>query len=261
VQDLEVAIIQDALDWHDPAANRRRFDEHLRHLPPADVIVLPEMFTTGFTMAAAEYAEPMDGLTVAWMQEHARSLDAVVCGSLIVRETRFGEERYFNRLVWATPDGTLTHYDKRHLFRHAGETEHYTAGAERVVVEHRGWRIAPMVCYDLRFPVWSRHSHDCDALVYVANWPAPRHGAWEALLRARAIENQCYVIGVNRSGPDGNGLDYRGGSAVVDFLGATLRDCGREPCATTCVLSRDGLRTFRRDYPFHLDADTFRLSD
>lgn len=261
MQDLEVAIIQDELDWHEPAANRRRFDEHLRHLPPADVVVLPEMFTTGFTMAAEEHAESMDGLTVAWMQEHARALDAVVCGSLIITETRYGEPRYFNRLIWATPEGTVTHYDKRHLFRYAGETEHYTAGTERVVVEHRGWRIAPMVCYDLRFPVWSRHSHDCDALIYVANWPAPRHSAWETLLRARAIENQCYVVGVNRTGTDGKGLDYRGGSAVVDFLGATLRDCGQAACVTTGILSREGLRTFRKDYPFHLDADTFRLSD
>jgi len=217
VQDLEIAIIQDELDWHDPAANRRRFDEHLRHLPPADLIVLPEMFTTGFTMAAADHAEPMDGLTVAWMQEHARSREAVICGSLIVRETRFGEAR--------------------------------------------GWRIAPMVCYDLRFPVWSRHCHDCDALIYVANWPASRHFAWETLLRARAIENQCYVIGVNRAGRDGNGLDYRGGSAAVDFLGATLTGCGEPPCVTTTVLSLEALRTFRRNYPFHLDADTFRLSD
>ncbi len=261
MQDLEVAIIQDELDWHDPAANRRRFDEHLRHLPPADLIVLPEMFTTGFTMAAAEHAETMDGLTLAWMQEHARSRDAVICGSLIIRETRFGAARYFNRLIWATPEGTVTHYDKRHLFRHAGETEHYAAGSERVVVEHRGWRIAPMICYDLRFPVWSRRRNDCDALVYVANWPAARHFAWETLLRARAIENQCYVIGVNRAGRDGNGLDYRGGSAAVDFLGAALRDCGDAPCATTTLLSLEALRTFRRDYPFHLDADTFRLAD
>jgi len=261
VQDLEIAIIQDELDWQDPAANRRRFEAHLRHLPPADVVVLPEMFTTGFTMAAAEHAEPMDGLTVAWMQEHARSLDAVICGSVIITETRFGEPRYFNRLIWATPDGTVTHYDKRHLFRYAGETDYYTPGAERVVLEHRGWRIAPMICYDLRFPVWSRHSHDCDVLIYVANWPAPRHSAWQALLRARAIENQCYVIGVNRIGEDGNGLDHRGGSASIDFLGATLRDCGREACATTSMLALEGLRNFRRDYPFHLDADTFHLSD
>lgn len=261
MQDLEVAIIQDELDWHDPAANRRRFDEHLRYLPPADLVVLPEMFTTGFTMAAEAQAESMDGLTVAWMLEHARALDAVVCGSLIVGERRGEGMHYYNRLIWATPEGSVTRYDKRHLFRHAGETGHYTAGTERVVVEHRGWRIAPMICYDLRFPVWSRHSHDCDALVYVANWPAPRHAAWETLLRARAIENQCYAIGVNRVGRDGNGLDYRGGSAVIGFLGETLADCADAPKSVLATLSREPLREFRREFPFHLDADPYSLSD
>ncbi len=261
MQDLEVALIQDELDWHDPESNRRRFDERLRHLPPADLIVLPEMFTTGFTMAATENAETMDGLTVAWMLEHARARDAVLCGSLIIRRHRGDGDRYYNRLVWAAPDGNVVSYDKRHLFRHAGEHEHYTAGTDRVVVEHRGWRIAPMICYDLRFPVWSRHRHDCDVLLYVANWPSPRHAAWETLLRARAIENQCYTIGVNRTGRDGNGLDYRGGSAAVGFLGDTLADCGSAPHVATTILSRERLREFRRDYPFHLDADPFDLSD
>jgi omega-amidase len=261
MQDLEVALIQDELDWQDPESNRRRFDEHLRHLPPADLIVLPEMFTTGFTMEAEAHAESMDGLTVAWMLEHARALDAVLCGSLIIRRHLGDGDHYYNRLIWATPDGNVVSYDKRHLFRHAGEHEHYTPGTDRVVVEHRGWRIAPMICYDLRFPVWSRHCHDCDALVYVANWPAARHGAWEALLRARAIENQCYVIGVNRTGRDGNALEYRGGSAVAGFLGDTLLDCGGNPRTARTILSLQDLRDFRRDYPFHLDADPFRLSD
>lgn len=261
MQDLEVVIIQDELVWQDPVANRSRFDDHLNHMPPADLVVLPEMFTTGFTMAAEVYAETMDGHTVAWMLEHARRLRAVVCGSLIIRERLGDGEHFFNRLIWAMPDGATISYDKRHLFRHAGETEHYTPGVDRMVMEHRGWRIAPMICYDLRFPVWSRHSHDCDALLYVANWPAPRHAAWETLLRARAIENQCYVIGVNRVGSDENGLEYRGGSAVVDFLGEPLADCGSGSQLVTANLSRDRLRIFRRDFPFHLDADPFDLSD
>ena len=261
MQDLVVAVVQDGLVWHDPAGNRRRFGERLRHLPPTDLVVLPEMFTTGFTMAAAEHAESMDGATVSWMLEHAQRLRAVVCGSLIVRERAHGRERFFNRLVWATPAGATVHYDKRHLFRYAGETERYTRGDERVVVEHCGWRIAPMICYDLRFPVWSRHAHDCDALLYVANWPAARHTAWSTLLRARAIENQCYVIGVNRVGTDGEGRDYRGGSAVVDYLGDTMADCADGPRTANLALSRERLRSFRSRYPFHLDADRFNLSD
>lgn len=261
MQDLEVTLIQDELDWQDPVANRRRFDEHLRHLTPTDVVVLPEMFTTGFTMAAADYAETMDGLTVAWMLEHARRLDAVVCGSLIIRERLGDGEHYFNRLIWAMPDGGTVSYDKRHLFRHAGETEHYTAGGDRVVVEHRGWRIAPMICYDLRFPVWSRHAHDSDVLLYVANWPAPRHTAWEALLKARAIENQCYAVGVNRIGTDANGLDYRGGSAVYGYLGAAVTDCGDRREVANALLSCERLRDFRSTYPFQLDADRFDLTN
>ncbi len=261
MQDLEVTLIQDELEWQDPVANRQRFDEYLHHLPPTDVVVLPEMFTTGFTMAAADNAETMDGLTVAWMLEHARRLDAVVCGSLIIRERLGDGEHYFNRLIWAMPDGVTVSYDKRHLFRHAGETEHYTAGSDRVVVEHRGWRIAPMICYDLRFPVWSRHAHDCDVLLYVANWPAPRHAAWEALLKARAIENQCYAVGVNRIGTDAKGLDYRGGTAVYDYLGAPMTHCGERREVANALLSWDGLRDFRSTYPFQLDADRFDLTN
>ena len=180
------------------------------------------MFSTGFSMDAAALAEDMDGPTIGWMREEAAAMGCVLAGSLIVREGG----RHFNRLVWARPDGTLAHYDKRHLFRMAGEQQHYAAGDRRLVVEIKGWRVCPMVCYDLRFPVWSRNRGDYDLLLYVANWPARRAHAWSALLRARAIENLSYVVGVNRIGRDGNGTSYAGDSVALDFLGQPLSSEG-----------------------------------
>lgn len=253
---LRVTVIQTALAWHDPEANRRRLATHLRGLAGhTDLVVLPEMFSTGFTMAAEALAETMDGPTVGWMREEAAALGCVITGSLIVRE----DGRHFNRLVWARPDGSLAHYDKRHLFRMAKEQEHYAPGARRIVVEIKGWRVCPLVCYDLRFPVWSRNRGDYDALVYVANWPARRAQAWSALLRARAIENLSYVVGVNRIGTDGNGASYAGDSVVLDFLGQSLSSEGGGDRVETTVLGLESLQAWRENFPAHLDADEFVL--
>jgi omega-amidase len=253
---LRVTMIQADLAWQDPIANRRELAAHFRGLAGhTDLIVLPEMFTTGFSMDAAALAEPMDGATIGWLREEAAAVGCAITGSLIVAEGG----RHYNRLLWATPDGGLTQYDKRHLFRMAREHEHFAAGSERVTVELKGWRICPLVCYDLRFPVWSRNRDDYDVLLYVANWPSRRRTAWSTLLRARAIENVCYVVGVNRVGKDGNGASYAGDSVALDFLGQVLGGDRGGDSVETVVLDRESLATFRRDFPVHLDADDFVL--
>ncbi|MFO1408409.1 MAG: amidohydrolase [Steroidobacteraceae bacterium] len=254
---LRVTLVQSDLAWQDPEANRRRLASHFRGLAGhTDLIVLPEMFSTGFTMEAAAHAETMDGPTVGWIREEAAATGCAITGSVVIRD---GESCY-NRLLWARPDGTLAHYDKRHLFRMAGEHQHYAAGASRLVVEHRGWRICPLVCYDLRFPVWSRSRGDYDLLVYVANWPARRAHAWAALLRARAIENLSYVAAVNRIGRDGNGATYAGDSVVLDFLGQPISSEGGGDRVETAVLDLESLRAYRTSFPAHLDADRFELA-
>jgi predicted amidohydrolase len=213
------------------------------------------MFSTGFSMDAETLAEDMDGPTIGWMREEAAALGCVVTGSLIVRDA----ERCFNRLVWARPDGSLEHYDKRHLFRMASEQRHYAAGGRRLVVEVKGWRVCPMICYDLRFPVWSRARNDYDALLYVANWPQRRAHAWTTLLKARAIENLCYVIGVNRVGKDGNGATYAGDSVALDFLGQPLSSEGGGERVETAVLDLESLQAYRQGFPALLDADRFEI--
>lgn len=253
---LRVTLIQADLAWQDPSANRSLFASHFRGLVGhTDLIVLPEMFTTGFSMDAAALAETMDGPTVEWMREEAVSLGCAITGSVIIRDG----DRHCNRLLWVTADGQLQHYDKRHLFRMAKEQEHYAAGESRLVVRLKGWRICPLVCYDLRFPVWSRNRGDYDLLLYVANWPGRRSMAWKTLLRARAIENIAYVVGVNRIGKDGNGATYLGESAAIDFLGKVLAGDRGGDFVETVVLDRESLDAFRRDFPAHLDADDFSL--
>jgi predicted amidohydrolase len=254
---LRVTLVQSELDWQDPAANRRRLAGHFRGLAGhTDVIVLPEMFSTGFTMDAQAMAEAMDGPTVGWMREEAAAMGSVITGSLIVRD----DGRHYNRLLWARPDGTLEHYDKRHLFRMAGEDRHFAAGQRRAIFEFKGWRVCPMVCYDLRFPVFSRNLGDYDMLLYVANWPARRAHAWSALLRARAIENVSYVVGVNRIGRDGNGATYAGDSVALDFMGQALSSEGGGDRVETAVLDMESLRSWRESFPAHLDADAFALT-
>ena len=253
---LRVTLVQTELQWQDPTGNRHRLAAHFRGLlGHTDLVVLPEMFSTGFSMDAAALAEDMDGPTVGWMREEAAALGCVVTGSLIVREA--GHCR--NRLIWARPDGTVEHYDKRHLFRVAGEQDHYAAGTRRLVVDLKGWRVCPMICYDLRFPVWSRNRDDYDLLLYVANWPQRRAHAWSTLLRARAIENLSYVVGVNRIGKDGNGASYSGDSVALDYLGQPLSSEGGGDRVETAVLDLESLQSYRASFPAHLDADRFEL--
>jgi len=253
---LSVTIVQSELHWHDPAQNLKHFSGLLAELDKAtDLVVLPEMFSTGFTMHAEAHAERMDGRAVSWMRETAGKLGTAVCGSLIIEE----DGRFFNRFLLMRADGKVEFYDKRHLFRLAGEHEHYAAGPAVRTLELKGWRLRPMVCYDLRFPVWSRNRNDYDLLVYVANWPDRRHQAWETLLRARAIENLAFVAGVNRIGTDGNDIRYVGGSAVIDYLGNYLASPGEAPGIFSATLDMEGLLAFREKFPFYLDADTFTI--
>ncbi len=255
---LTITIVQEDLHWHDAAANRDAFARAIDTLrDDTDLIVLPEMFSTGFTMDAPGNSESMDGPTVNWLREQSAQSGKAICGSLIIEEAG----AYYNRFLFACPDGELHTYDKRHLFRLADEHEHYAAGTERVVFTYRGVRICPQVCYDLRFPVWSRNRGDYDLLIYVANWPDRRHHAWATLIRARAIENQCFVAAVNRTGTDGNSLPYKGGSAIIDYLGEELVDLGDRVAAGTATVDLNAMRTFRERFPFHKDADEFTLAD
>lgn len=255
--DLELALIQTTLAWHDPAANREHFQALLEQARGADLVILPEMFSTGFSMESAELAEPEDGPTSIWLREQAQRIDAVICGSLIIQAA---DGSYRNRLLWARPDGTLAHYDKRHLFRMAGEHKHYSAGGERVVLQLKGWRVRPLICYDLRFPVWSRDAGGTDLLLYTANWPGARRQHWNRLLPARAIENLCYVAAVNRVGEDGKGHTYSGDSQVLDFQGETLLAAGAGDGVFRSTLAAAELQAYRQRFPAHLDADDFSLT-
>nr|WP_298718574.1 amidohydrolase [uncultured Steroidobacter sp.] len=257
---LHVTLIQTDLVWHDPEANRRRLQERCGGLAgQTDLIVLPEMFTTGFTMAPESVAEPANGPTVTWMREQAAKLGAVITGSIATRDG----DGYYNRLVWMRPDGTHETYDKRHLFRMAHEQDHYSPGTRRLVVELKGFKILPLVCYDLRFPVWSRNKIGTDGgydvLLYVANWPERRRHPWQTLLKARAIENLSYCIGVNRVGKDGTGIDYTGDSAAIDYLGQPMTPASEQEFVTTVTLDKTALDGFRAKFPAYLDADEFQL--
>jgi predicted amidohydrolase len=253
---LDVTIVQSDLHWHDAPRNRENFAAVIEALEgPTDLIVLPEMFTTGFSMDAPALAEQMDGDTVRWMQDTAAIKNSAICGSLIISE----RDRFFNRFICAKPDGTITSYDKRHLFRLADEHNHYSHGNSIQTFELKGFRICPMICYDLRFPAWSRNRGSYDLLLYVANWPSKRHNAWATLLRARAIENLSYVAGVNRVGRDGNNLPYIGGSATIDYLGTDLADLGEREGTATATLDLVELQRFRERFAFHKDADEFSI--
>lgn len=253
---MNVLLVQAQLRWKDPARNR----EHLESLlsPAAgdcDLAVLPETFTTGFLGDTDLPEEGMDGSTVAWMRELSARHGCALAGSAVIVE---GARRY-NRLLFVTPDGSVSHYDKRHLFSYAGENRRYTAGVQRVNVDYRGWRINLQVCYDLRFPVWCRHRGDYDLLLLVANWPAKRVGHWSTLLEARAIENQCWVVGVNRVGADGNGLQYPGRSVVHDPMGLRVADLGDAEGCRLAELDLDMVRRVRSEFAFQADADVFTL--
>jgi predicted amidohydrolase len=255
---FRVTLAQQPLAWRDPAANRAHFAAALAPLcGTTDLVVLPEMFTSGFTMEPERFAEPADGETRDWLLAQARELDAAIGGSVAVND----RGRYFNRFMLATPDGDLYAYDKRHLFRMAGEHRHYSAGGHALIIEFRGLRLCPLVCYDLRFPVWSRRRPelDYDLVIYSANWPAARRHAWTSLLRARAIENQAYCAGVNRVGDDGQGISHLGDSVVLDFLGMPLLELGGDARIATVPIDPDAVRGSRDKFPAHLDADPFTL--
>ena len=256
MQDLNASLIQCQLAWESPQDNRQQFAEIIQDIPgTTDLIVLPEMFTTGFSMNALANAEEPGGATEQWLRDIARRHNCAVTGSIAV--TTGGQ--VFNRMLFATP-GNLSIYDKRHLFRMAGEHKRYAPGDERVIVEWRDWRINLQVCYDLRFPVFSRNRNDYDMLIYVANWPAPRAAHWRALLIARAIENQAAVIGVNRIGSDANGLDYSGDSLAVAPDGKLLADMRDEARVDQVCFDAAHLLTYREKFPCHMDADAFNLA-
>ena len=262
MNDLTITLVQTALTWHDPAANCQHLAAQLAAALPGpgitDLIVLPEMFTTGFTMDATQ-AELADGPTLAWLRSQAARYQAVVTGSVLLTEGG----HYYNRLLWVRPDGSFGQYDKRHLFRLAGEHAVYTAGTAPLVEEWRGWRIRPLICYDLRFPVWSRNraAAPYDLLLYVANWPAVRRHPWQALLPARAIENLAYTAGVNRLGTDQNGHHYAGDSVVLDMRGELLAQAHDQAVVLTHTLSAAALHQFRAKFAALLDADEFTLGE
>jgi omega-amidase len=258
---LTITTIQADLAWEDKATNLRRFGEKIDSLKEgAELIVLPEMFSTGFSMNPQALAEKMDGPTIAWMKRTAAQKKAILTGSIIIEE----EGHYFNRLIWMLPNGQYGCYDKRHRFAYAGEHDKYSAGNKRLIASVKGWKINLLVCYDLRFPVWSRQQDsstapEYDLIIYVANWPERRIHAWKTLLQARAIENQSYVVGLNRVGNDGNNIWHSGDSMIVDPLGEALYQGPKEEDIFTCTLRKEKLEETRTRFPFWRDADRFSI--
>ena len=257
MQDLTIALIQAELIWENPTQNRLHFSKKIAEITErVDLIVLPEMFTTGFTMNPYVVAETMHGETILWLQKLAQEKKCAITGSLIIKE----DKQYYNRLVFVFPTGEIKTYDKRHTFTLAGEDKVYTAGKEKLLVAYKGWKICPLVCYDLRFPVWARNVENYDLLLYVANWPKPRISAWDALLKARAIENMSYCVGVNRVGKDVNNYEYVGHSAVYDSLGNCISNIPASVEAVGIVtLNAEHLKGTREKLQFLSDRDSFSL--
>ncbi|MDR1055145.1 MAG: amidohydrolase [Prevotellaceae bacterium] len=255
--ELTVSLIQYDIAWENANINLSKLEKFFEKIPEnTDLIILPEMFTSGFTMAPFHVAETMHGNTVTWMREKAIALKKAITGSIIIKEG----DKYYNRLIFATPNGMLHYYDKRHLFSHSGENEHYTAGKKRLIVDYLGWRICPLICYDLRFPVWSANRNDYDLLIYVANWPQKRHNVWEILPYARAIENQCYAAVVNRINDDNQGYPHSGFSRTIDYNGKIINvaSTNHEEIITS-TLSFEKLHEFRKKFDFIADADPFGI--
>jgi omega-amidase len=262
MQDLKVSIIQSDLHWEDIGANLAMFEEKIWQIGPTDVIVLPEMFTTGFSMNARKLGEMMNMRTFKWMKQMADQTGALILGSYIANV----HDRFYNRLLWMEPGGNFKTYDKRHLFRMADEHQVYSSGESLLIGHWKGWRICPLICYDLRFPVWSRNRWNAslkkpsyDVLIYVANWPQVRITAWETLLRARAIENLAYTIGVNRVGIDGNGVEHNGSSAVISPKGEAIFALDEGEAIKTVELNAHSLQAYRDRFPAFLDADDFSI--
>lgn len=264
MQNLNLTIVQSNLVWKNPQQNRDSFAANIRtQAVPSDLIVLPEMFTTGFSMDAAELAEEPNGATTYWMAAMAKETQAVITGSVITKENN----NYYNRLIWMRPDGSFDTYDKRHLFRMANEQQHYSPGNIPLITEIKGWKIRPIICYDLRFPVWCRNkynhaanTYDYDCLICVANWPEVRSYPWKTLLLARAMENLSYCVGVNRIGPDGNHIPHSGDSVVLNPRGEKISNTApHQELVETVVLSAAELNEWRRRFPAGMDADEFDI--
>lgn len=260
MQTLHFTLIQTNLFWEDRKANLAMLEKKILGITEkTEIVVLPEMFSTGFSMQPKLLAETMQGETISWMKKMAETKKIILTGSVIIEE----KGQYFNRLLWVLPNGSMGYYDKRHLFAFAGEDQQYTAGNKRLIAQVKGWKINLQVCYDLRFPVWGRQqntdSPEYDVLLYVANWPERRAHAWKSLLTARAIENQCYVVGLNRVGEDGNGIYYSGDSMVLDSLGTTLYYKQHEEDVCTIILEKETLIQVREKFPFWKDADHFKI--
>ncbi len=266
MQPLSIGILQTSLFWEDRTQNLRTIGDKLAALPSSiHLTILPEMFSTGFSMNPSRFAETMEGSTIQWMKKIAAEKKTILAGSTMIEEAG----AYYNRLVWMLPNGKFGQYDKRHLFGYAGEDQHYSTGKKRLIASVNGWRINLQICYDLRFPVWARQQStldeqgkltpEYDVLVYVANWPTRRAAAWKTLLRARAIENQCYVIGVNRIGVDGNGVDHSGDSAIIDPTGEIIHSCNDRDELFTGTLDPSLLSEARERFPFLQDADPFMI--
>ncbi len=263
MQTLACTLIQSKLFWQDAGANRKMFEQKINSIKEkTEVVILPEMFSTGFSMNPEQFAETMEGETVAWMKHIASSKKIIVTGSLMTNE----DNNYYNRLIWMLPNEHFGCYDKRHLFAYGDEHNHYSEGNKRLIASAKGWKINLQVCYDLRFPVWARqcmhnNSFEYDVLIYIANWPERRSLAWKALLQARAIENQCYVIGVNRVGNDGNNIYHSGDSMVIDPLGEILYHKKDEEDIFTIALDKKHLDDVRKKFPFWRDADRFIITN
>ena len=255
---MKIAIIQSPLVWENPKANRIQFEEKINAITEnVDLIVLPEMFSTGFTMEPEAVAETMQGETVLWMRFLAKANDTAITGSLVIEE----KGNYYNRLVFVFPSGEIHFYDKRHLFTLAGEDKVYTAGKEKLIIDYKGFKICPLVCYDLRFPVFARNVENYDVLLFVANWPKPRINAWNALLKARAIENMSYVVGVNRIGEDQNNMVYSGNSQILDYLGEELAQANQLEGVFIATIDKKRLHETRSKLGFLNDKDHFTVID
>lgn len=269
---LTISVIQTHLHWEDKPSNLQMLEEKIMGIAEkTEIVVLPEMFSTGFSMRPEELAETMEGETVEWMKRISAQKKVILTGSVIIKEeSADGQVNYYNRLIWMLPNGQYGVYDKRHRFAYAGEDDHYTAGSKRLIASVKGWKINLLVCYDLRFPVWARQQtrnvstllstgSEYDVLIYVANWPERRIQAWKTLLQARAIENQCYVVGANRVGDDGNKIHYSGESMIIDPLGEVLYTKKDEEDIYTISLEKTQLDSVREKFPFWKDADAFMI--
>jgi omega-amidase len=256
--ELKIIGIQAALVWENPKQNIAFFEEKIKSLEnDADLIVLPEMFTTGFTMNPEKIAEKMTGFSVSWMQKIAKEKQMAICGSLVISDFN----KFYNRFVFVHPSGEIETYNKKHSFTLAGEDKVYTSGTKKIIIEYKGWKICPLICYDLRFPVWARNIENYDLLIYIANWPVARVSAWDTLLKARAIENMSYVVGVNRTGKDANNYEYSGNSLLIDYLGKELSSLEKNELGiVTATLVKSDQDKIRKKLGFLTDKDSFKIS-